>query len=104
MLIVDSLLLTVIVPCTVFGNYCIYRTMNERMQAINAVRFRPFSGPPILKAYDAVTFNQHLLALVLVRNPWKLYDPIVLDAIKNPQTDVIGLVPGETPEPPPTVN
>lgn len=101
LLMADMAALPVIFVGTVWGNYCIYRTFQDRMSSLNSWRFRPITWQPISQAYEAVSFNKHLWAVARLRDPWKLYDPMVLDVIKNPRTEMIGGMiigePGETP-------
>lgn len=70
------------------------------------VRNMPMSGPALLAANEAVSFRRHMLSVMLFRDPWKLYDPIVLDALKNPRTEVFGgvIMAGEHSDTPPTMN
>ena len=95
-----------IMMITAWGNYCVARTMLDRMSIINAIRGRPLSGPPILAALEAVPFKRHLRARMFFGDPWKLFDPIVKDAIDHPRNDEfqgvvrVELEPANDPPPP----
>lgn len=83
---------------------CIYRTHEERMSALMTWGHRPMSWAQLANAFQAVSFTQHFRARMLRRDPWKLYDPCVLDAIKNPRTEVMRMMMGEPPEQPPAMH
>lgn len=102
--LINMLILIALFPVWLWAMRCIYRTGDDRLRAINAVRFRPLSGPPILKAYEGVTFDQHMRARFLGRDPWALYDPMVLEAIQNPRSDIVEVIPGERMDVPPVIN
>lgn len=92
----------------VWSNIAIFRTHEDRISILNAMPFRPVSFQALLAAYRAVTFHQHLRAIAMFRDPWKLYDPIVKDALDNPVQEVVitGPMPagfGAT-EKPPSIN
>lgn len=99
-----SLLASLILFAVAWGNYAIYRTATDRMAALSSWRFRPITWQPLMTAYEAVPFNKHLRARLLCRDAWKLYDPIVLEAIKNPVTEFPVMMPGEPVEAPPAVH
>lgn len=70
---------------------CVHHTSSERQQIIYSWVHRALIWGNIAAAYNAVTFHRHFWTRCTFRDPWKLYDPIVLDAIKNPRTEVIGM-------------
>lgn len=87
---------------------CNQKTHANKIMVIELVRHRPMTAGALITAIRAVPYEKHLWALFFRRDPWKLYDPIVRDAIENPRTEVIGgIMMGERPdeaEKPPTVN
>lgn len=83
---------------------CANKTSAQLNRVLAAIRFRPMSGPQILNALHEVNFFQHYWALIFFRDPWKLYDPIVLDAVENPRTEVMELVRVEGLDTPPAVH
>lgn len=83
---------------------CANKTSAQLNSVFAAIRFRPVSGPQVLDAMQKVSFFQHYWALMFFRDPWNLYDPMVLDAIKNPRTEMMELVPGEPSDAPPAVH
>lgn len=83
---------------------CAQRTCAERIEAVSSWRFRPFTGPQIGSAVEAVSFFQHYWARMRFRDAWKLYDPIVLDAIKNPRVEIMGTAMSEPSDAPPAMH
>ena len=79
--------------CTLNIFFCVWVmitnqwTANDRQKFLSAVQQRPFSGPSLLSEYQKVKYNRHLLARVFGRDPWKLYDPKVLEAVTNPVSE-----------------
>lgn len=102
--IIVQVLCTIIIALTLWGNLCSFRTAEDRMKALNAWRHRPMTWGALCEAYQKVTYSQHLRARLLFRDPWALYDPMVLDSIKNPRTEVIGVMPVEDSDHPPAVH
>jgi len=78
-----------IICATAWGNVCVSKTMLDRITVLSSIKGRPLSGPPVMIALEAVSFNRHLLARIFLRDQWKLFDPIVLDAVKNPRSDIL---------------
>lgn len=66
-------------------NAAAYRDINT---FLTAIRYRPFSGPAILTAFQKVAYEKHMWARVFFRDPWRLYDPIVRAAIDNPVSEL----------------
>lgn len=58
---------------------CNYRTYTQRGRIIDFV-FDQDDYPPFRDALSAVSYDSHLLALFLFRNPRKLYAPILSGA------------------------
>lgn len=104
----DCVWITLVFAAATWAFICIHRTHQDVMKVLTQLWHRPMTHGAIMKAYDAVSFHKHLRARFFCRDPWKLYDPIVRDAIENPRTEVIGgVMMGERPdeaEKPPTVN
>lgn len=92
----------VMIPVAVWGMVCARRAGEERIKILECLRHRPMSWGIVLAAMEEVSFQQHMRAVMLFRDAWALYDPVVLDAIRNPRTEVIGGI--AMGEPPPTVN
>lgn len=85
---------------------CARKTGEDRMKVLECLRHRAMTWGYLMAELERVTFNQHMWAVVRFRDPWKLYNPIVPDAIKNPRTEVveIGTMPGVPSDAPPAVH
>jgi hypothetical protein len=75
----------------VWASVCNFRTHTDLFKVLNVLPHRPVTAGPILRAMAPVSYMAHMRALMLLRDPWKLYDPIVKDAIDNPHTEVINV-------------
>lgn len=82
-------LFTITVASCVWVLACIFRAQIDLMKVINVLPHRPVTSGQILLALNRVSFGRHVRAHAFLRDPWKLYDPIVRDAIENPHTEVI---------------
>lgn len=83
---------------------CTRKTYEDRVKVLECLRHRVMTWGHLMAELERVTFNQHMWAVVFFRDPWNLYDPIVLDAIKHPRTEVMELVRGEPSDTPPTTH
>ncbi len=58
---------------------CNNRTLADRRDALNRIRQLIGSGTgrfgPTMEAFNAVSYDSHLIVLVFFRDPWKLYSP-----------------------------
>lgn len=61
-----------------------FRTHTDIMELLSITMKRHMTGGAIIKAYDTVTYQQHMRARFFFRDPWLLYPQIVRDAIANP--------------------
>jgi hypothetical protein len=68
----------------------VHRTHADLLKVLSAIQLRPVSGGHILSALNAVPFKTHMRAYMLFRDPWKLYDPCVLDALEHPCVEMMG--------------
>ena len=100
---VQSFCLAAILWCG-WSMVCANRTSSDLNKVLAAIRYRPMTGPTVLLELQRVTFLEHYRARIFCRNPWNLYGPVVLDAIQNPRSEVIGIVPGEPSDTPPAVH
>jgi hypothetical protein len=66
----------------------VHRTHSDLMKVLSAISNRPMTGGHVLIALNAVPFEKHMRAYMLFRDPWKLYDPCVPDALVNVVTEV----------------
>ena len=80
---------------TVWMMICIYRTHIDIIRIIAMWAHRPVTVGALSAALDSVSFNQHLRARVLGRDPIKLYPEIIQDSISNPRTEIIHTASGE---------
>lgn len=69
---------------------CISITHQERLKIVTLSMWRPISGMAILDAEKTVSFYRHFFARFLFRDPWKLYDPIVMHAVDHPKSEIVG--------------
>lgn len=83
---------------------CARKTAEQRIAVLECLRHRAITWGPLMRALEGVSFERHLRALMFRRDPWALYDPIVLDAIRNPRTEVLGMMTGEPPDGPPAIH
>lgn len=96
--------------CLLFSGFfvwviiCTRKTYEDRVKVLECLRHRAMTWGHLMAELERVTFNRHMWAIVFFRDPWQLYDPIVLDAIKNPRTEVMELVRGESSDTPPAVH
>lgn len=88
LMVLIQLLCAVMIFVSAWMMICNYWAHADVTKFLTAVRNRPLTGLALLQAFDKVTYGQHVRARFLGRDPWKLYDPAVLDAIKNPVMEV----------------
>jgi hypothetical protein len=55
----------------------------DRTALLSRAMWRMRTGAELWAAFDAVTYNQHLLRRFFWRDPWKLYPEVVREAMKN---------------------
>lgn len=102
--IVMDVISLAVIALSIWGMVCGRKTGEQRISVLECLRHRPVSAGVVLHALEDVTFERHMWALMLRRDPWALYDPIVRDAIQNPRTEVIQMMPEEMSDPPPAVH
>jgi hypothetical protein len=86
---INLVALFIAIPLSVWATICTRIALEDRLKVLECMRHRPVSFADLLRELERVTFNQHLRALMLRRDPWALYDPMVPDAVRNPRVEMV---------------
>lgn len=79
---IAALIMTVYVSSFVWFMLCVFQTHRDRAKLRDWVFRDGAAWPDRAPKMNAVRVDQHHLRLLLLCNPWKLYDPEVRDAMK----------------------
>lgn len=65
-----------------WGLVCNERTSRARLRMVDHV-FRQSNWGELNTLFKATSYEKHVLALMLFRDPWKQYDPKLLEGFKR---------------------